>query len=149
MSETGFYHLERQSIEDALPKLVARILDAKMKIVVRCANAEARDKLDEALWRYDEASFLPHGTEKDKYPDQQPVYLTTQGDNPAGAEVLIAVGEANLDGRVDYARCCFMFDGRSHAMTEEARARWRAMKDAGESLKYWQQDDAGRWIDKA
>ncbi|WP_264811938.1 DNA polymerase III subunit chi, partial [Gluconacetobacter johannae] len=36
MAEIGFYHLTRSSLEQALPPLLGRTLDAGRRAVVRC-----------------------------------------------------------------------------------------------------------------
>ncbi len=41
-----------------------------------------------------------------------------------------------------------LFDGRNDAELDAARGQWKRLKDAGFTLAYWQQDDAGRWEQK-
>jgi DNA polymerase-3 subunit chi len=31
----------------------------------------------------------------------------------------------------------------------EARSQWKALKEAGHAVTYWQQDENGRWSQKA
>lgn len=59
--EILFYHLERQSLESALPLLVEKSLERGWRVVVRAGSAERLDAIDTALWTYREDSFLPHG----------------------------------------------------------------------------------------
>ena len=91
MAEIGFYHLIATPLERALPRLLERARAQGHRIVVRAASeARARD-LDALLWRYDEASFLAHGTARDGNPRAQPIWLTDRDENPNGATMLVLV----------------------------------------------------------
>ncbi|HRW30350.1 MAG TPA: DNA polymerase III subunit chi, partial [Emcibacteraceae bacterium] len=87
--EISFYHLTRQPLMVALPKLLSKVVEAKMKAVVKVPGPIEMEDLDQALWTFDKDSFLAHGTEKSKFPEDQPIYITTADDNPASAEVLV------------------------------------------------------------
>ena len=66
-------------------------------MVVR-ARREMVAALDERLWIYDDASFLPHGTARDGEPETQPIFLTTGDDNPNAATMLVRVSGAETVG---------------------------------------------------
>lgn len=148
MAEVSFYHLERQSLEAALPKLLERVLAAGMRAVVRTPDEGITETLNLSLWTYDAASFLPHGTPKTGFTEDQPVYLTWEGDTPNRAEAQIIVNDAGIDPPEDYARNLFMFDGRIEAMVTMARERWKELSAAGHQLTYWQQAPGGGWKKK-
>jgi DNA polymerase-3 subunit chi len=42
-----------------------------------------------------------------------------------------------------------LFDGNDERAVASGRERWRAYKEAGHKLTYWQQNAAGRWEMKA
>ena len=145
VTEISFYHLQRQGLEQALSKLLERVLAADKRAVVLAGSRERVEALNAALWTYDANSFLPHGGAKDGSPEEQPVYLTFEEENPAGAGVLVAVDgvtPAYIDG---FERCLDLFDGNDTEAVEAARARWRAYKDSGHEVTYWQQSAAGKW----
>lgn len=98
-----------------------------------------------ALWTNDPASFLPHGIEGADKSDQQPLYITTTVENPAGATVLVLTDGAEVSGFDGYDRCLEMFDGNDITMVEAARARWKSYQEAGHDLTYWQQTETGGW----
>jgi DNA polymerase IIIc chi subunit len=50
--------------------------------VVRVGSAERMETLDAHLWTFSEQSFLAHGTARDGHPSRQPIYLTTEDENP-------------------------------------------------------------------
>jgi DNA polymerase-3 subunit chi len=148
MTEVGFYHLTRTPLERALPKLLERVLAGGMRAVVVAGSAERVEALNAALWTYEQLSFLPHGSAKDGLAEDQPIWLTTEDENPNGASVLVltdGVGSAQVG---QFARCLDMFDGRDVDAVAAARERWKAMKAGGHTLAYWQQNEAGSWEKK-
>src|SRR4051812_4334495 len=117
MAETLFYHLERRTLEDVLPGVLERTRERDWRALVRVGSAERMEMLDTHLWTYSEQNFLAHGTAADGYPSRQPIYLTTEDENPNSAQVLFLVagaqiadwGSGSLSG---FARIVLMFDGR-------------------------------------
>ena len=149
MTEIYFYHLERQPLEKALVTLLERSLVRGWNAVVQAGSTERVEALDLLLWTYEDESFLPHGTAKDGRPDLQKVFLTSSDDNPNGAQVRFLVDGAALADVSAYARAVYMFDGRDTSAVAEARQQWKAAKAQGHALSYWQQDDNGRWVNRA
>jgi DNA polymerase-3 subunit chi len=149
MTEVLFYHLEHQPLERVLPTLVERSLARGWRAVVQAGSDERVDALDTLLWTYTEESFLPHGTRKDGNPAEQPVFLTTEAENPNAANVRFMVDGAELGEHAGYDRIVFMFDGRDESAVAQAREQWKAAKGAGCEVTYWQQSPEGRWEKKA
>ncbi len=149
MSEVSFYQLQLQPLEVALPKLLARVLEAGLRAVIRLSSEERLASLDQALWSDDPDSFLAHGSKDTPQPENQPIYLTLEEDNPNSANVLVLVDGRMSDDLTGYDRCLYMFDGRSEELKDQARLDWQAFKDAGHEVTYWQQTDAGGWDKKA
>ena len=77
------------------------------------------------------------------------MFLTIAEDNPNGAQIRFLVDGAAIPDVSAYARAVYMFDGRDEEAVVEARRQWKAAKAAGHALSYWQQDQAGKWVDKA
>jgi DNA polymerase-3 subunit chi len=77
VTDISFYHLERQSLDQVLPKLLERVIDAGLRAVVLAGSEERVERLNALLWTYDDGSFLPHGARSDGNLADQPVYLTT------------------------------------------------------------------------
>ncbi len=149
MSEISFYHLQRQSLEHALPKLLQRVAGADMRAVVIADTVERIEALNTLLWTYDPGSFLAHGTAGDGPAEQQPIYLTTQDENPNDASVLVLLDGREVAGLADYERVLDLFDGNDETAVEAARNRWASYKEAGHSVTYWQQKREGGWEQKA
>lgn len=149
MSEVRFYHLMSQRMEQALPALLSKAYGAGKRIIVKCENAAQVKQLNDHLWSYDAASFLPHGVEKDGHADFQPIYITEKDENPNGSDTLILVGGEASEMLKDFELCCEMFDGNDPAAVKEARARWKSYKEQEFGVTYWQQTQAGGWEQKA
>ncbi|TAN56841.1 MAG: DNA polymerase III subunit chi [Rhodospirillales bacterium] len=146
MSRIGFYHLTKSPLERALPKLLEKALGAGNRCVVLCGSKERVAALDSMLWTYDPDSWLPHGQARDGEPSQHPIWLTDQDENPNRADVLVLVDGMTSESLGSYARCLDLFDGQDEAALAAARARWKATKEAGHELEYWQQDEKSGWI---
>jgi len=149
MAEILFYHLQNQPLERVLPVLLGKCLERGWKVVVQAETEERVRALDEALWTFADESFLPHGTEADGAPETQPILLTTDDINPAGAEVRVLVDSAPSGDLAAYARALVLFDGNNDDAVAFERERWKTLKAAGHQVTYWQQDDSGRWQKKA
>jgi DNA polymerase-3 subunit chi len=147
MAELWFYHLERSELERALPPLLEKCLQRGWRALVRGGSQERLDMLDETLWTYRDDSFLPHGREGD--PKRQPVWLTTEGGNPNGAQALFLIDGAEPGDLSGFERACLVFDGRDQAALESARLRWKAAKEAGIVASYWRESAAGKWEKQA
>ena len=76
MTEIGFYHLTRSPLEQALPRLLEKVLASGQRAVLRCPDRARMEALDRALWTYGKDSFLPHGTRADGFAEAQPIFLT-------------------------------------------------------------------------
>jgi DNA polymerase-3 subunit chi len=153
MSETEtevlFYHLEQQPLERVLPSLIEKTLQRGWRAVIQSGSEERLEALDLALWTYADDSFLPHGTKKDGYAAEQPVYLTTGDETPNGARVRFLVDGAEAGDFSGLVRAVFLFDGNDAEATAAARKHWQSAKTAGYAVTYWRQTSEGRWEKRA
>ena len=67
MTEVGFYHLTRSTLDEALPRLLEKAYAAGNRVLVRVGDPERLELLNRALWTYGKESFLPHGTRSDGF----------------------------------------------------------------------------------
>ena len=149
MAEVRFYHLTRTALDRALPQMLEKTLERGQRAVVRAASEERVEALAASLWTYHDRSFLPHGSLKDGNADRQPVWLTTEEAVPNGAEVLFLTDGSEARDLARFSLCAILFDGSDEDAVAAARGQWTTLKSAGHAVTYWQQDDAGRWSQKA
>lgn len=143
MTEINFYHLTRNTLEQALPALLEKTLARGWKAVVMAGSPERAEALTQYLWSYRPDGFLPHGNAKDGNPDMQPIWLTHLDERPNGAEVLFLVDGALSEKHGDYVRVCEVFSGQDGEAVTAARARWQQYQSTGHELSYWQQGENG------
>lgn len=147
MTEILFYHLETQPLERVLPSLLEKSLERGWKAVVETASRERAAALDALLWTYRDDSFLPHGLAGEDTEADQPVLIVTDNGNANAANVRFYVDRAVPQTADGYERIVYMFSGHDPDAVTEARVAWKALQE-GNTLTYWQQDDAGRWVKK-
>ena len=148
MTDIAFYHLQRSNLEDALPKLLERTLAAGKRALVRAGSTELVEALNAILWTQGKDSWLPHGSAKDGYAEDQPIWLTTDNDNPNGASFIFLTDNIVATDLDQFERCFDLFDGNDDASVTAARTRWKELSEAGHELRYWQQNEQGKWVEK-
>lgn len=149
MTEIRFYHLQRKTLEQALPEILGKTQERGLRVVVMLGSPERVEAVNNMLWTFDPNSFLPHGSKKDGRAKDQPIWLTAEDENPNGATVLVLADGAASEKVGGYDICCEIFDGNDPQVLLDARGRWKAYMGQGHKLTYFQQDDAGRWREKA
>jgi DNA polymerase-3 subunit chi len=149
MAEIRFYHLTSMPVEKALPRLLEKLVATQKKILLLCAD-EARMKiLDAVLWTFGSKAFLPHGTPHDPFPEEQPILVTTHPSNDNHASILVLDNGQELPESLSDLSVIEMFDGTNEEQLQAARTRWVHYKKSGNQLWYFQQDDTGKWVQKA
>jgi len=148
MTEIRFYHLQRTPEDNAIPAIAYKAWQSGKHIIIKAADEPAVEKLNTALWTFRAEAFLPHGSAADKFDAQQPVYLTAGNDKPNEAKNIILSAAATNDAPGSFDLCCEMLDGRNEDQVNAARVRWKAYKEQGFEVSYWQETDSG-WEKKA
>lgn len=149
MTEVLFYHLERQPLDKVLPQLLTRSRDRGWRVVVQAESDERVEALSTLLWTFTDESFLAHGTARDGMAELQPIWLTASGENPNGASVRFFVGGTSPETYVGLERAVLLIDGADPEAVEKGRALWKDAVANGHQVSYWQQDEDGRWQNRA
>jgi DNA polymerase-3 subunit chi len=150
VTDVLFYHLQGKKLEGVLLDLLERSLERGWRVVVQAGSEERVDALDAHLWTYKDDSFLPHGTDREPEPTQQPVLLSISDGNQNAANVRFLIDGAALPSDAEsYQRIVLVFDGDDDDAVAAARAQWTEAKNRGFETTYWQPDDTGRWVKKA
>jgi len=145
MTDISFYHLTISPLERALPQLLGKVLDSHKRAILLCTSQERLDFLNTSLWTLGKASFLPHGSAHEGSPQDHPIWLTLEDENPNGATILVQTDGADTSTLAAYERCLDLFNGNDEDAVAAARERWKKYKAAGHTLTYWTQDSAGAW----
>lgn len=149
MTEVLFYHLERQPLAHVLPRLLKATLERGWKAVVQTGSEERAEALSTLLWTFEDEAFLPHGTRNDGFGSLQPIWLTAGGDAPNGASVRFFVDGTRAEDVTGLERAVILFDGADAEAVQAARDDWKKFRAQGHAISYWQQDEQGRWQNRA
>lgn len=144
-----FYHLSRDPVEAALPRIARAARDSGERMLVVSADAAQREALDKALWESQPEAFLAHGAADAPHAARQPLLLSDRCEAANGARLIALADGAWRDEALGFERAFLFFDG---ATRDGARAAWRALGEReqgqGEKIErhYWKQD-GGRWVE--
>jgi DNA polymerase-3 subunit chi len=143
--EWWFYHLQRTTLERAVGPLLEKCLERGWRVLAVSPEAARRAALDEALWTYDDQSFLPHGQAEAEglEASAQPVLIAKDTNNHNQAAVALLMDGVDLPVDAAFERCMVMFDDGDGATRQKARAQFKAAKDAGLIARYFQQSGRG------
>ena len=94
---------------------------------------------------------MPHGSKRDGFAEEQPIFISADETNENNAVLLILADGAQLDvTKLDaYERILNIFDGNDEIALNNARAYWKEIKALGGELHYWQQNANGSFEQKA
>jgi len=144
-----FYHLYQSPLERALPRLLTRAYQTQARVLVLAGSMDRVRALNALLWTFDPNSWLPHGCRDDGHAEHQPIWLSDREERPNGATLAVLTEGMTVADPAEWTRVLDLFDGRDEAAVAAARDRWRAGRDAGHRLHYWQQTESGGWVEKA
>ncbi len=145
MTDYRFYHLEHTTLDKALPSIALKAWESGKHVMIKAPDKKEASRLNDILWSFHPTTFLPHGVDGDKNPVRHPVWITVKDDNVNMAEILILTHGCTHPQVESFSMVCELLDGRVQSQIEDARSRWKSLKDAGHDMTYWQQDDKGKW----
>lgn len=150
MTRIDFYHLQKAPLEQVLPKLCEKAYATGKRIKILLGNVERVEFINSLLWTYSEESFLPHGSKRDGFIEDQPIFISADDANENNASLLILADGAQLpiEQLNTYERVLNIFDGNDETALNNARAYWKDIKTLGGELHYWQQNLAGGFEQK-
>lgn len=145
MTRVDFYHLQKSSLDQVLPKLCEKAYATGKRIKVLLGVTERVDFINTLLWTYADESFLPHGSKKDGFIEDQPIFISDKEENENHADLLILADGAILpiDKLKDYERVLNIFDGNDEDAIQCARRYWKEIKSSISDIHYWQQNTSG------
>ena len=150
MSRIDFYHLTQSSLDETLPKLVAKAYQTRKNIKIKIGTPERVDFLSALLWTFDDESFLPHGIKKDGFADLQPIFLSSDDEIPNNAQLLFIVDGADFKASdlQNFDRIFYIFDAKNDIELSKARNAWKLCDQNTFERHYWQQTPAAQWQEK-
>lgn len=138
-----FYLLGRTPLERVLPAIGERLLAEGQRLLVVTAP-ERIAALDAMLWSYRRDAFLPHGIAGAARAEQQPVLVSAEVEPVNGAANVALADGVWRDAALAFERTFYFFDQDGR---EAARAAWRGLAgNDAVTRRYWQQNEAGKWV---
>jgi len=148
MGAAYFYHLTQQPLEQALPLLLEKALQANWRVEVRASDAQKLSWLDEKLWLGAVEAFLPHGLAGGEHDRHQPILLSLTPTGQANCIMLVEGALITHDEVQASERVCIIFNGLDEQELNAARQQWKSLAEAGCQAHYWS-EETGRWQKKA
>jgi len=141
--QVDFYHLTRTPVERVLPRVAERVREESGRLLIVSEDEALAERLDAHLWNYRPESFLPHGRAGAPGEKDQPVLISASCEASNLARN-IALGDGVWrDDALKFDRAFLLF-GEDNI--QDAREAWRSLgKIEGLDLRYWKQDEAGKW----
>ena len=149
MTEIRFYHLQKQSLDQALPLILEKAYKTDYRSLVIMKDALESERISALLWSYKPNAFLPHGSKKDGKAKLQPIWFSDNDENVNEANALILTQGQITDTVGNYDLVCEMLNGHSDQEITDARIRWKTYQAAGHDITYWFQNENGGWTKKA
>lgn len=125
-----FFHLHRQALEAALPKLLLKTLKQNWRAALCIPSTTRLEQVSAALWAVPHEWILPHGFGDTPYPEKHPIWLAETLQRPNNAEVVfLCDGSWQQVAMIDSAvqRLCLMIEPGDVVATQNARALWQVV----------------------
>lgn len=137
-----FYQLSQSPVEEALPALAARMMEAGARALVVSADVEQLARISDAMWASGD-QFLAHGPAGGPHDARQPILLAENLEATNGARFLALADGQWREGAEAFERVFLLFGA---ATIDDARATWRSL-DGREGLErnYWRQVTRTKW----
>ena len=139
-----FYQLSRDPVEQVVPLLARKALQAGQRLLVVSADGEQRAGISRALWSEGGVHFLAHGEASEAHAARQPILLSETCAAPNEARMVVLADGVWREEAGAFERA---FLPHVAAATQAAGDLWRGFRsrDTVESHA-WKQEDGG-WIE--
>lgn len=134
-----FYDVPPEGRDARVVRLAEAAWERGRKLLVRCADAETARRLDELLWTYSDAAFVPHEVVPPGSAPTDPelrIALVTSDDDPIRAEVLLCEAPVPFDVAERYDFVMELVDQRSPEALAASRARFRTWRERGANPEF-------------
>ncbi|MGD9810374.1 MAG: DNA polymerase III subunit chi [Sphingobium sp.] len=141
--QVDFYQLSRDPVEQVLPAIAEKLLEAGQRLLVIDRREGALDRLSRALWDWKPDSFLAHGLADGEGAAEQPILLAAVEAAANGARNVALTDGRWRDSALDFDRAFYFFDDLT---IEAARDSWRDLKARdGVNTRFWRQEGR-KWV---
>ncbi len=132
MPSVDFYILSQASATHRhrfVCRLAEKIYDSGNSVYIHATNDKEAQLLDELLWTFKEAAFIPHNR-SDQPQANSPIHIGQGLDAPHPADVLINLAAETPAFHSQYKRIAEIID-QDPIRLQEGRTRFRVYRQAG------------------
>lgn len=170
MQQFSFYQTLEGVLEKTVCLLTEKCYSNNLRLVIMARNIEMQERINGLLWTYSQKQFIPHGSKLDQLPAKQPVYITTEIENPNNATVVILVNPAinnitnlifhhqaspSIDQpkissayNVEFQRIIIIYDASDKDAYNEINQIINELQGKKAFVEYYAQDSKGAWVSK-
>lgn len=114
-----------------------------LRVVILAESAAAAERLDDLLWTFSDASFVPHAlcTDDGTAADPAPVHLTADASRAPQADLLVNLSDRMPPDPARFARIAEIVDADAERR-RLGRERFKSYRDMKIPLETHQPDDA-------
>ena len=140
MSETGILFIETRSAAQRglLCQWAEHFYENGQKVQILVDSRVAAQNLDQMLWTFSQASFVPHTVlaASSPQPVAEPVVITIGETKLDGYPVLLCEGSAHLDFLRHFSQVVHFVLLDDVDRRQDSRLMWQAAKDQGFQLRH-------------
>lgn len=138
----GFYLLQSDPVERALPQIAAKAMQAKQRMLVVAGDDALLERLDTALWSERPMDFLAHGRAGSASDNRQPILLANTCDAANGATLCALADGQWREEAQGFERVLLFFDDSQRVAAREVWRKFDAREDV--EREFHEQQD-GKW----
>jgi DNA polymerase-3 subunit chi len=137
-----FLVLSNNTKQKLICELTEKFYLAGKKTVILVKNTEQGNELDNLLWIWKQASFIPHlYNQQLSYKVLEPVVLTTHIENNPGFEFLLLAHPAPLDTILKFEQVIDFAEKYDSTLLNSSRDRFKIYRDNKLKVETWQPGD--------
>lgn len=144
MGKITFYQVMNDEIVKSSCKILEKCYSNNLNTFVEVGDNETKQMLNKSLWTFSQKSFIPHGSDEDPIPEEQPIFISNESDCPINATCLMLIGKYRMDIE-NFERILVMIDGSSEQEVKNARSMVEKYQDLGHEVEYFAQQNSGAW----
>lgn len=126
MKQADFYILKTSDPVPFLCRLIEKLHREKHTAYLHCDNAAQAELIDDALWAFDDISFIPHQILSPHMDEISPILIGTDPKAPYPHELLVLFGDSFPESLDLYQRLLYVV---AEPYKNKAREHYKTLKE--------------------
>lgn len=146
LMECKLYKFSYTPLDKGCAKLLEKVYQTGGRAHVLTEDEAQTEALTTSLWTYHPRSFLPHGTQKDGWAEDQPIWISSEMNAQNKATYIVLYNYPDVPAIKNYAHCIDMFSGNDIQTLGVAKKRYQYYKTLTQAeIVCWFQNEKGDW----